>query len=167
MVYAQPLIRSREWGVETFLGFWDINRLSNLGQKTRPSDSQQRKKRTCRMVDLAVPADHRVKGSERKWKEAKRKISTWIFLENRKTMEHESDGNTDCNWCAWYIHQRIGAGTRGLGNKSSSGEHANYSIVTIGQNNDKSLRRFLIFLFSLRFNAGVENSQKSKKIITA
>ena len=48
---------------------------SNLGQTTRPSDSQQkkkkkkkkkkkRKKRTSRIVDFAVPADHRVKQKE-------------------------------------------------------------------------------------------------------
>ena len=30
-------------------------------------------------------------------------------------MEHESDGVTNCNWCARYSHQRIGIGTGGLG----------------------------------------------------
>ena len=22
-------------------------------------------------------------------------------------MEHDSDGDSNCNWCAWYSHQRI------------------------------------------------------------
>ena len=29
-------------------------------------------------------------------------------------MEHENDGNTNCNWCTWYSHQRIGTGSGGL-----------------------------------------------------
>ena len=41
-------------------GFLDINRSSNLLHTTRSTDSQQ-KKITCRIVDFAVPADHRVK----------------------------------------------------------------------------------------------------------
>ena len=32
-----------EWDAQTFLGFWDSKRLLNLGQTTRPSDSQQNK----------------------------------------------------------------------------------------------------------------------------
>ena len=43
----------------------------NLGQKTRPySYKQQQKKRPCKIVDFAVPADHRInlKESEKKGK---------------------------------------------------------------------------------------------------
>ena len=35
-------------------------------------------------------------------------------------MEHESDGDTNCHWCARYSHQRIGTGTGGLRNKRTS-----------------------------------------------
>ena len=38
--------------------------IPNLNQKTRDSDNQQQKNRTCRLVDFAVPADHRVKIKE-------------------------------------------------------------------------------------------------------
>ena len=31
---------------------------ANLGQKTRPYNNQQQKKRNCKIVDFAVPADH-------------------------------------------------------------------------------------------------------------
>ena len=48
-------------------------------------------------------------------------------------MKHESDGDTNCNWRARYSHQRTG----GLGNKRTSGDHSNYSIVEIGQNTKK------------------------------
>ena len=62
-------------------------------------------------------------------------------------MEHESDGDTNCNWRTRYSHQRIGTGTGGLGNKTTSGDHFNYSIVEIGQNYKKSpgdLRRLAV-----------------------
>ena len=36
----------------------------NLGQKTRPYNNQQQKKRICIIVDFAVPADHRIKLKE-------------------------------------------------------------------------------------------------------
>ena len=44
-------------------------------------------------------------------------------------MVHESDSDANCNWYAWYSHQRIGKGTGRLGNKRASGNHPNYSIV--------------------------------------
>ena len=37
---------------------------SNLGQKTRPNNIQQKKKRICKIVDFAVPADQRIKLKE-------------------------------------------------------------------------------------------------------
>ena len=33
----------------------------NFGQETRPNNNQQKKKRTCKTVDFAVLADHRIK----------------------------------------------------------------------------------------------------------
>ena len=62
-------------------------------------------------------------------------------------MEHESDGDTNCNWCTWYSHQRIGKGTGRIGNKNTSGDHPNNSTVKIGQNTEKSpgdLRRLAV-----------------------
>ena len=54
-------------------------------------------------------------------------------------MEHENDGDTNCNPCVQYTHQRSGKGTGVLGNKRMSGDHPNYSIIKIGQNTEKSL----------------------------
>ena len=59
-------------------------------------------------------------------------------------MEHESDGDTYCNWCSWYSHQRIATGTGVLGNKRVSGD---YSFIKIDQNSEKSpgdLRRLAV-----------------------
>ena len=54
-----------------------------------------------------------------------------------KTIEHESDGDTSCNRCTRYSHQRIDTGTGGLENERSSGDHSNYNIIEIGQNTKK------------------------------
>ncbi len=42
------------------MGLWHTDRSSYLGQKTRPYNNQL-KRRTCKIVDFAVPADHRIK----------------------------------------------------------------------------------------------------------
>ena len=34
-------------------------------------------------------------------------------------MEHEADGDTDCDWWTWNNYQRIGKGTRRLGNETT------------------------------------------------
>ena len=52
-------------------------------------------------------------------------------------MEHGSDGDTNCNWCGRYSHQRFGNGTGGPINRKS-GDHPQYSIVKIDQNTEKS-----------------------------
>ena len=62
-------------------------------------------------------------------------------------MEHESDGDTNCNWSTRYSHQRIGTGSEGFGNKRRSGDYQKYSIAEIGQNTEKSpgkLRRLSV-----------------------
>ena len=48
---------------QTPIGLWHTDGSPNLGQKTRPYNNQQ-KKRICKTVDFAVPADHRIKLKE-------------------------------------------------------------------------------------------------------
>ena len=54
-----------DWDTQNSLGFRDTNRSFNHGQTTRPNPSQkkkkEKKKRTYRIVDVAAPADHRMK----------------------------------------------------------------------------------------------------------
>ena len=102
-----------------------------------------KKERTCRIVDLAVPANHRVKlkGCE--------KIDKYFefAMEVKKTVGHESDNYTTCNWYSWYTHQRVGTKTGGLGNNGTGGVCPNYCIVEIGQNTEKSpghLRKLVV-----------------------
>ena len=71
-------------------------------------------------------------------------------------MENESDGDTKCNWHASYSYQKICKGTRGLGNKRTSGDHPNYSIVEIGQNSEKCPGNYRILAVT---QTSVENHQ--------
>ena len=46
------------------MGLWRTDGSPNLGLKTRPYNNQQKKKRICKIVDFAFPADHRIKPKE-------------------------------------------------------------------------------------------------------
>ena len=70
-------------------------------------------------------------------------------------MQHESEGETNCNQCAWYSHQRIGKGTAGIGNKRTSGDNPNYSIIKSDQisfNSFKNEITFKLFTFKSSMN---------------
>ena len=71
-------------------------------------------------------------------------------------MEHESDGDTNCNWRARHGHQMIVTGNGELANKKTSGNPPNYSIVEIGQNTKKSPGDLRIFSIT---QTQVENHQ--------
>ena len=64
MVYAQPRTCPRKWYTQTPVGLWYTNGSPNLGPKTRSYNNQQQKKRICKIVDFAAPADHRIKLKE-------------------------------------------------------------------------------------------------------
>ena len=116
---------------------------SDTNCKRHVQYSHKKKKRICKIVDLAAPADPRVKLKE---SEKKDKYLD-LVRELNKTVEHEINLFTNCNWCSWYSHQRIDTGTGGLGNKRSSGDYLNYSIIKIYQNTEKSpgdLRRLAV-----------------------
>ena len=44
----------------------------------------------------------------------------WLGIEI--TVEYESDGYTNCNWCSWYSHQMIGTRLEELGNNGMGGD---------------------------------------------
>ena len=88
-------------------------------------------------MDLPVSADHRIKLKE----------NEKTLLGNWKTVEHESDNYTNCDWCFWYSQQSIMKGTGGFGNKTTRVDHPNYYIIENGQNTEKSpgdLRRLAV-----------------------
>ena len=83
----------------------------------------------------------------------------------KKTVEHESDDYTNCNWCSWCSHQRIGTWTGGHGNNRTGGDCLNYNIVEIGQNAEKSLgdlRRVAVTQTAVKNHHDGKNSQEVK-----
>ena len=56
MVYPQPRIFPGELQAETPIGFLDTDTSHNLAQMIRPYNNKT--ERTCKCVDLDVPADH-------------------------------------------------------------------------------------------------------------
>ena len=151
MVYTQQRIRPGKWDTKTSLVFWDTNGSPNLPN-------------LYRIVDFAVPVDHRVKLKESE----KRDKYVDFARELKKTMEHENDGDTNCNWCSWYSHQRIYTGTGGLKNKRKGEYHSKYSIVKIGQNTEKSPEDketccHSNYMKKLSANTGVKKSLKAVK----
>ena len=115
------------------MGFKHTNGSPNPAQKTGYNNNQQ-KKRTRKIIDFAVPADHRIKLKECE----KRDKYLDLARELKKTVEHAGDNYTNCNWCDWNINKRIAKGTRGLGSWRTNGDHPNDSIVENGQNTKKS-----------------------------
>ena len=82
---------------------------------------KKKKERICWIVDSAVPADPRIKRKECK----KRDKYLNLGRELKKTVEHESNDYTNCNWCSWHSHQRISTKIRGLGNNGTGGDSPN------------------------------------------
>ena len=95
VIYAKLKIHLGERDAQNSLGFWDINGSPNLGQMIRSSDSQY--KRTVWIVSFAILVDHRVKIKESKKRDKYLDLAREL---KKKTMEHEGNGDTDCNWCA-------------------------------------------------------------------
>ena len=48
-------------------------------------------------MNFVVPVDHKVKLKEREKKDKYLNIASEL---KKKTVEHESDGDTNCNWCS-------------------------------------------------------------------
>ena len=125
MVYAQPKISPGEWHTPTPLVFWHPNGSLNHGQTTRPyNNKQQKKRRTCKIVDFPVPVDHRVKLKESEKKDKYLDLARELKkLWNMKvTFILIVIGAIDT------VTKYINKGTGGLGNKRTSGDHRNYCI---------------------------------------
>ena len=104
MVYAQSRTCPRKWYAQTPVGLWYTNESPNLGPKTRSyNNPQKKKKKICKIVDFAVPVDHRIKLKECE----KRDKYLDLARELKKTMEHEGDNYTNCDWCLWRGNSRI------------------------------------------------------------
>ena len=92
MAYPQPRIFPGEWNAQKSQGFWDTSGSPNLVQTTRLCDSQPNKEREP--ADFAVPADNWIKLTESEKRDEYLDLARGL----KKTMEHENDGDTNCNW---------------------------------------------------------------------
>ena len=143
---------------ETHKLLWDLGiQTDHLISARRPDFiiiNKKKKKENLQNCGLCCPDWPRGKIG----KKMKRRINTSTLQGNwKKTVEHESDVYTYCNWCSWYSHQRISTRTGGLRNKRTSGDRP--SIIEIGHNTEKSpgdLRRLAVTQTS------VKNLSKSK-----
>ena len=82
---------------------WDFDiQTDHLISARRPDliiiNKKKKKKKICKIVDFAFPADHRIKLKECE----KRDKYLDLARELKKTMEHEGDNYTDCDWCFWH-----------------------------------------------------------------
>ena len=135
MVYAQHNICPGEWHTQTPLGFWHTNGSPNLGQTTRPYIKNEKKKRTCKIVDFAIPADHKVKLKESEKKKKDKYLD--LMRELKKLWDVK----------VMFIPIIIGALGTVTKNKRMSGDHLKYCIIEISQNTEKSpgdLRRLAV-----------------------
>ena len=79
---------------------WDFDIQTDHLISTRKTDLIIiKKKRTCKIVDFAVPADHRIKLKECEKKDKYLDLAREL---KKKTMEHEGDNYTNCDKCFWY-----------------------------------------------------------------
>ena len=72
---------------------WDFNIQTDHIIPARRPDLiiiNKKKKRTCKIVDFAVPGDDRIKLEECE------KRDKYLTL-----VEHVGDNYTNCNWCVW------------------------------------------------------------------
>ena len=103
------------------------------------------KKGTWKILNIAVPADHKIKFKENE----KKKKYVDLARELKKSVEREKDNYTNRDRCFWYSHQNIIKGAGGVGNKRTSGDHPINYIIENGQNTEKSpgdLRRLDVCL---------------------
>ena len=95
--------------------------------------------RIYRIVNFAVPKDHRVKIKESEKRNKYLDVAREKQKKKTTTMEYEGDDDTICNRCARNNPQRIGKGSRRLINQIISRDHPYYSIVKIGEISERSL----------------------------
>ena len=74
----------------------------------------KKKKRTCRLVDFDVPADHRVKMKKNETIENYLDLARELKKKNR---EYKSDSDTNCSWTTWNNSQRLGKKIEGIRNQ--------------------------------------------------
>ena len=115
---------------ETRKILWDFEiQTGHLILARRPDQEiVNKEKRTCRIVDFTVPADHSVKLKDNE----KRDKYLDLARELKKLWNIKVTVISIVIGTLSTVIKRIGTGTGGLGNKRTGEDHPNYSIVEIG-----------------------------------
>ena len=119
-----------ENGTHKLLWDFDIH-MDHLISARRPNliiINKKIKKKICKIVDFAVPTDHRIKLKE--WEKRDKYLD--LARELKKTMEQDGDNYTNCDWCFWHGNKRIIKGPERFGSWRPSGDHPNNSIAKNG-----------------------------------
>ena len=142
LVYAQPVTYPGEWNTKNPMEFWYTNGLQNLSQTTRFCNNKKKSESLPNSGLCCLGWTQNI--IERKRKE---ELVPRPSQRIEKSVEHESNLDTNCNWCSLYSHQKFCKGFGGLGNKKTSGTYSDYCIIKIRQNTEKSpghLRRLAV-----------------------
>ena len=114
--------------------FWNIEIKTDHPILTRgPHLMIGNKNRTCRILIIAVPAEHRVKIKENEKRDKYQDLDREL-----KNKEHEVDGDTNCNWFTQNNSKRMDEGIRRFRNQRTTRDHSDKSILKISQNTEKS-----------------------------
>ena len=70
-----------------------------------------------------------------KTKESKK---TGKYLDLDRELNQLCNCDINCSWGTWKGRQRLGKGTKRIGNRKKGRKHPNYTIVKNGQNTEKS-----------------------------
>ena len=102
MCYPAPVLEN-----DTHKLLWDFDiQTGHLISARRPGLIViNKKKRTCKIVDFAVPAYHRI--TLNKCEKKDKYLDLARELKKKQTMEHEGDDYINWNWCFWFSHQRL------------------------------------------------------------
>ena len=135
MVYVQPRISPGEWDTQNSQVFLDTNRSPNLGQIPEQVIVHKKKKRTNRIADFVISADHMVDLKESK------KNDKYLHLARKLKKKPQWNVKTTMIPIVVGVLGTVTKGLRkGVGNKRTSGGYIHCSIVEISQNTEKSPR---------------------------
>ena len=65
---------------------------------SKKKKKRKKRKKISKIIDFAVPADHRIKLNECE----KRDKYLDLARELKKNIDYEGDNYTNCNWCFWH-----------------------------------------------------------------
>ena len=98
----QCLFTRKKWHFDNSADHW-----------AKIKEKRKDRQKNWHFVDFDIPADHWAKIKEKR----KDRQILWSCQRAEKVRVHEGDGNTNCSWCTWNGHERLGKKTGIIGDK--------------------------------------------------